>query len=194
MVTTNQEVMERFVLDDFILAMCSGKVPASLVRLLESLETAVGRDIFKIAYAIGALQPLSAIRPDVGELVMVFDKTVPVPAATTVDGKVVPGQAKLIRICAPQGKSLVVETLRALPVNMASVDNGSLLFKRANVFGFSEGFCPPGEPADGDDLGTYQNVEHFLLRPESGFDLYAENFDTANQGLVHVTARMWTAC
>lgn len=190
---TNQEI-ERFVLDDFILAMCAGKVPAALVRLFDSLETPVGRDIFKIAYAVGALEPLSATRPSVGELVMVFDKTVTVPAATIVDGKTVPGQAKLIRICAPQGKSLVVETLRALPVNQTAVDSGSLLFKRVNVFGFSEGFCPAGEPADGDDQGTFQNIEHLLLRPESGFDLYAENFDPASAGLVHVTARMWTAC
>ncbi len=190
----------RLGMDDFIVALCNGKVPYSLVQLLESLETAVGRDIFRMAYAIGALEPLANVRPPIGELVMVFDKTVTIPKATatgtvgTPSYVLTPGEAKLVRFCAPMGKALVIETLRALPVDLVAVQSGSLKFKRVNVAGFSEGFCPPGEPADGDDLGTFQNVEHILLRPESGFDLFGENFDTTATAMVHVTARMWTAC
>jgi hypothetical protein len=190
----------RFTLDDFIVARCNGKIPKSLVQLFDSLQTEVGRDIFRMASAIGALEPLASVRPEIGEFAMVFDKTVTIARATTTGTvgtgsyKVIPGEAKLIRICAPMGKALVIETLRALPVNLTAVQSGSLKFKRVNVAGFSEGFCPPGEPADGDDEGTYQNLEHILLRPESGFDLYAENFDTTAEAMVHVSARMWTAC
>lgn len=195
---TETENIIRFTLDEFIFARCQGKTPAALVRLFESLETAVGRDIFKMAYAIGALEPLAALRPEIGELVMVFDKTVTVPRATSVTTNgvtvITPTEAKLIRICAPMGKALVIETLRALPVNLAAVQSGTLTFKRVNAVGFSEGFCPPGEPADGDDEGTFQNVEHILLRPEAGFDLFAKNSDPTSDALVHVTARMWTAC
>lgn len=184
----------KFSAEEFAIALCQGKLPGVLATLFDSLETAVGRDVFKIAYAIGALEPLSTHRPDATEIVMVFDKTVTVPAATVVAGKVVPGEAKLIRICAPVGKSLMVDKLRALPVNQTAVDSGSLTFKRLSLTGFSDGFCPAGEPANGDDNGTFQNIEHILLRPEAGFDLYATNVDTTSSALVHVHAKMWAAC
>lgn len=182
-------------LADYIAAVCKGKMPASWLAVGGLEPSQFLKDLVCFASAIGALEPLSAIRPAATELVTVFDKTVEVPPATVnAAGAIVPAEAKLIQICAPMGKALVVDKLRGLPANLTATESGDIVFKRLAVFGFSEGFCPPGEPADGDDLGTFQNVEHVILRPEAGFDVHARNHDPFSPALFHIHARMWTAC
>lgn len=182
-------------LSEWIQAACKGKVPESYLHLGDGEPTQILKDLICFASAIGALEPLQAIRPSAIQLVTVFDKTVEVPVATLdAAGKVVPSEEKLIQICAPMSQALVVDRLRALPANLTATQNGDIVFKRLAVMGFSEGFCPPGEPADGDDLGTFQNVEHVILRPEAGFDVHARNFDLFSTALFHIHARMWAAC
>lgn len=182
-------------LADYIAAVCKGFMPASWLAVGGNEPSQFLKDLVCFASAIGGLEPLSAIRPAATELVTVFDKTVEIPPATVAaDGKIVPAEAKLIQICAPMGKSLVVDKLRALPANLTATESGDVVFKRMAVFGFSEGFCPPGEPADGDDLGTFQNVEHIILRPEAGFDVHGRNHDPFSPALIHIHARMWAAC
>lgn len=181
-------------LNDWLMAICKGVMPQSWLQVGGGRPSDFLKDLVCFASALGALEPLSALRPAANELVMVFDKTYEIPPATMVDGKLVPGEAKLIRICAGMGKALVVDKLRALPANLTAVQSGSIIFKKLAVFGFSEGFCPAGEPGDQDELGTYQNIEHIIFRPESGFDLYGRNFDLFSTALIHVHARMWAAC
>lgn len=181
---------------EYLIACCqkSGP-PPTLLGALASLGTQVGRDIFCIASALGALEPLATLRPGACDIVTVFDKTVEVPpAAIDAKGNITPSERKLIQICAPMGLALVVDTLRALPANLTAALAGSLTFKRLAVSSFSEGFCPPGEPADGDDMGTFQNIEHVLLRPESGFDVHAKNENPYSPALFHIHARMWATC
>lgn len=153
------------------------------------------KDLLCVLGVVGGLEPLSASRPGATDLVTVFDKTVEVPVATlAADGvTIIPSEKKLIQICAGQ-KALVVDRLRALPANLTATQSGNIVFKRMAVMGFSEGFCPPGEPADGDDLGTFQNIEHVILPPEGGFDVHARNFDLFSKALFTIHARMWSTC
>lgn len=174
---------------------CRGGAPSSFNNLANPNASQFLKDLICFAATIGALEPLTTMRPGACDLVTVFDKWVEVPPATlNAAGQIVPGEAKLIQICAPMGQALVVDKLRALPANLTAMQSGDIVFKRLAVFGFSEGFCPPGEPADGDDLGTYQNIEHVLLSPESGFDVHGRNFDLFSTALIHIHARMWATC
>jgi len=175
---------------------CKGGAPLAFEKVLSSANASQFlKDIVCFASLIGALEPLTTVRPGACDLVTVFDKTVEIPPATlNASGQVVPGEVKLIQICAPMGQSLVVEYLRGLPANLTATQSGDIVFKRLAVFGFSEGFCPPGEPADGDDLGTFQNIEHVLLSPESGFDVHGRNFNLFSPALIHIHARMWATC
>jgi len=183
------------VADYLAACKCKGGAPTAFQHLGNGEPSQFLKDLVCLFSTIGALEPLSARWPGACDLVTVFDKTVEIPPATLNSlGQLVPGEKKLIQICAPMGQALVVEKLRARPVNLTAVQKGDIVFKRLAVFGFSEGFCPPGEPADGDDLGTFQNIENVLLSPESGFDVHARNSDLYSPGLIHIYARMWATC
>lgn len=159
------------------------------------------RAVLEILSTLHLLEPASAWRPGACDIVNVFDKVVSVPPATVTPQAgeglpplVKPGEAKLIRFCAPMGQAQVIEILRALPLNRTAYESGSLIFKRLSVTGFSEGFCNAGEPGDGGDEGTFQNVEHVILCPGAGFDLYARNFARCSTALFKIEARVWSTC
>lgn len=183
-------------LGDYVCDVHRG-IPLTLDRLVQGkgAQSEFLKDILCVLGLVGGLEPISATRPGATDLVTVFDKTVEVPVATlAVDGvTVVPSEKKLIQICAGQ-RPLVVDRLRALPANLTAAQKGNIAFKRMAVMGFSEGFCPPGEPADGDDMGTFQNIEHVILRPEAGFDVHARNYDLFSVALFTIHARMWSTC
>lgn len=153
------------------------------------------KEILCAMAAVGALEPLTATRPSATDLVTVFDKVVDVPVATlAADGEtVVPTERVLIRICAGQ-QSLVIDRLRALAANLTAAQSGSIKYKRVAVSGFSEGYCPPGEPGVGEEEGTFQNIEHAILCPEAGFDVYGVNHDLFSNALFSIHARMWSTC
>lgn len=153
------------------------------------------KDLLCAMAAVGALEPLTSTRPSVTDIVTVYDRTVEIPVATLdADGvTVIPGEVKLIEICAGQ-QSLVIDRLRALPANLTSSQSGVVRFKRLAVMGFSDGFCPPGEPGDGNQEGTFQNVEHVILCPGAGFDVWGQNFDLFSKGLISIHGRMWSTC
>lgn len=182
-------------LTEYLCTVCKGQPSQTLLNLGNGAPSQYMKDLICLMSTVGALQPLSAIRPDACEIAFTYDKTVEVgPATVNAQGQVVPTTKVLMRVCAPMGKALVIDKLRALPANLTAVESGTVLYKKTAVFGFSEGFCPPGEPGDGDDLGTFNNVEHVLLRPESGFDVYAQNSDPFSNALIHIFAKMWGAC
>lgn len=153
------------------------------------------QDIVSLLCGLGAFEPLGATRPGACDPRMVFDKTVEVePATIDAAGKIIPSTAKLVVFCAPAHRSLVVDHLRGLPANLTASENGEVFFKQNQVFGFSDGWCPPGEPNDGDSNGTYNNVEHIVLCPKGGFGLYARNFDPFSPALFHISAEVWSTC
>ena len=153
------------------------------------------QNVVSVLCALGYFEPAGLTRPTGCDLRMIYDKTVEVPPATLdANGKVVPSEAKLVRFCAPSHRSLVVDKLRALPANLTATESGEVFSKTQQVMGFSEGFCPAGEPGDGDDLGTFQMAEHVVLCPEAGFDLHARNHDPFSPALFHVFAESWATC
>lgn len=186
---------EKFSAVKFFRETCQGSVPEALSKLWADMGTEQGKDLFCIANGIGALEPLSYTRPAATELVQVYQKTVTVaPATLNPDGTVKPTDGLLIHLCAPEGKVLVVETLRALPSDLTAVQSGSVVFKRLAVIGFSEGFCPAGEPGAGEDEGTFQNIEHVVLPATAGYDLYGRNSNPYSSATFTVTGKMWESC
>lgn len=182
--------------EEFYRALCSGTLPKGLQNLFKDLETPVGVDLFDIANSIGALEPLAFLRPSAGDIVEVYDKSVTVdPATFAPDGvTVIPTDRKLIEICCPDEKILVVKTLRGAAADLTASEFGEILMKRMAVMGFSEGFCPAGEPGDGDDFGTIQNIEHVILVPKAGFDVTARNHSPYGPATFSIHAEMWTTC
>ena len=190
------EVYRKFSAEEFFRELCGGKIPTDLFGLQKFLRTDVGLDFFSLLNAIGAMEPLSYTRPGAAEPKQIYDKTVTVPPATlAADGiTVVPSDGCLIKLCAPEGKVLVVDKLRLEPVDLTAVQFGTVVYKRLAVVGFSEGFCKAGEPGDGDDEGTFQNVEHLILPGKSGFDLYGRNSNPYSPASFWVHAEMWESC
>jgi hypothetical protein len=185
----------KFSAEEYFRSICGGNIPPGLIKLFQSLESQAGQEIFCMANAIGGLEPLSFTRPGAGELVQVYDKMITVPAATIdTNGKIVPRDGKLIQICAPEGKVLVIRTLRARAEDLTAAQSGNIAMKRLAVVGFSEGFCPAGEPADGDDLGTFQNIEHVLLPSKAGFDVYGRNNSPFGPATFSIHGEMWETC
>lgn len=178
-------------LGEFLKLCRSGQcLPDQLATQVESIG-----DFAALIAKFGYLDPLSAIRPGACEMVIKFDKTVEVPPATIdAGGKVIPSQAKLIKICASMHQSLVVEELQAQPSNLTATESGEVIFPRNNVFGFSEAFCLPYEPGDGNGLGTFSNVEHIVLCPGAGFDVYARNHSPFSPALFNIHFRGWATC
>ena len=152
------------------------------------------QDVVGLLCGLGAFEPLSASRPGACDPRMVFDKTIEIPPATIVDGKLVPGTKKLVMFCAPRHRSLVVNVLRGLPANLTAAEDGEVFFKQNQVFGFSEGWCPPGEAEGEETNGTYGNVEHIVLCPGGGFGLNARNKSTLSPALFNIAAEAWSTC
>jgi hypothetical protein len=121
---------------------------------------------------------------------------VEIPPATVVDGEVVPATAVLIKICAPTHRTLVVDFLEGIAANLTAWESGELFSKSMQVPGFSEMFCPPGEPGPGSptDEGVFSNIRRVVLCPKAGFDLSARNHSTTSSALFHVKATMWATC
>lgn len=155
------------------------------------------KDVIAILCGIGALEPLGATRPGACDIVTQFDKTIELPPATIgSDGKVIPSTAVLIRICAPSHRSLVVHELLVLPSNLTAEMSGEIFSKSMSVMGFSEAFCPPGEPGPGQstNIGVFYNIRRIVLCPGAGFDVSAKNHDPFSPALFHVKAIMWSTC
>lgn len=185
---------EKFSAEQFFRTLCVGEVPSDLQRLYSELS-ANGKDLFCIANAVGALEPLSYTRPGAGEIVQVYDKAKTAPAATIdANGKITPADVKLISLCAPEGKVLVIKILRATAADLTASNDGEIVMKRLAVIGFSEGLCKAGEPGDGDGFGTFQNIEHVILTPKAGFDLYGRNHNPYSPATFQVHGEMWESC
>jgi hypothetical protein len=182
----------RIPLEEWIRSCRSGK---RLPQFLLLEETEWGKAISCALQLVGAAEPLTATRPDACTIKNIFDKTIVVPPATIDDdGKIVPRDGLLIKICAPMGQALVVDKLRVLPANLTAKEKGEVAFKKQAVFGFSDGFCNAGEPGPGSPRGTFQNYEHVVLCPQSGFDVWGRNYDPYSSASFDVHAEMWTAC
>ncbi len=183
----------KITLESYLKA-CFGRGPLPAAPWAQGDQPITTQDVVSILCALGWFEPAAADRPGACDVVTIFDKTVEVPAATIVDGEVVPAEKKLVSFCAPLDKAQVVKIARVTPANLTASDSGEAFYKALQVMGFSEGFCPPGEPASGDKEGTFNTIENILLCPGSTFDISARNFDPFSPALFHAFIRAWGTC
>jgi hypothetical protein len=160
-------------------------------------EYTTPQDIVGILCALGNFEPAGAHRPGICDIVTSFDDMVEVPpAAIDADGNITPSTKVLVKICAPTHRSLVVDFLEGIAINLTAWESGEVFSKALQVPGFSEMFCPPGEPGPGSptDLGVFSNIRRIVLCPSAGFDLSARNHDPFSPASFHVKAVMWSTC
>lgn len=160
-------------------------------------EFTTPQDIVGILCALGNFEPAGAHRPGACDIVTSFDDLVEVPpAAINAEGLIVPSTKVLIKICAPAHRSLVVDFLEGIAANLTAWESGEIFSKAMQVHGFSEMFCPPGEPGPGSpsDQGVFSNIRRIVLCPGAGFDLSARNHDPYSPASFHVKAVMWSTC
>lgn len=189
-------LIEKFSAEAYFRDLCQGKDPAVLAKLLASLETPEGRDIFAMAYAIGALEPLAFIRPGPHDLEEIYRKTATAgPATLAPDGvTVTPTDVMLGRFCAPEGKILVLKELEVSPSDLTATQSGLVVYKRIAALSFSEGFCFSGEAGDGDEGGTFQSVQNLILPAMGGIDVYGRNLNLFSPATFTIRARYWATC
>lgn len=175
---------------------CFGKGSLPAFPWAQADRPVTTQDIVSMLCALGLFEPASATRPGACDIVTIFDKIVFVPAATinATTGEVIPAEKELVKFCAPADKAQVVKFARVTPANLTASESGEAFSKVMQVMGFSENFCPPGEPSSGQDIGTFQTVEHVILCPEAGFDLHARNHDPFSPASFHVFVEAWGAC
>jgi len=182
---------------DYVRACMGGKGWEALVAPWAFTDRPLStQDLVSILCAIGWFEPRGLTEPRACDIVTSFDDMVELPPATTVDGEVVPSTGVLIKICAPNHRTLVVDFLEGIAANLTAWESGELFSKAMSVPGFSEMFCPPGEPGPGSptDEGVFSNIRRVVLCPKAGFDLSARNHSTTSSALFHVKATMWATC
>lgn len=188
-------IVERFSAEAYFRALCEGGSPKAIQKLLEALESPVGRDIMAMAYAIGALDPLVFTRPGPHDLEEVYQKTMTAPPATIdADGNVKGADVMLGRFCAPEGKILVLKELEVSPSDQTATESGVVVYKRIAALTFSEGFCFSGEAGDGDEGGTFQSVQNLILPGSGGIDVYGRNLNLYSPATFTIRARYWATC
>ena len=189
-------VLEKFSAEAYFRALCGGGSPKSLETLFGSLDSPIGRDIFAMAYAIGALEPLAFIRPGPNDLEEIYRKSATAgPATLAPNGVDVLGTDVLLgRFCAPEGKILVLRELEVSPSDLTATQSGIVVYKRIAALGFSEGFCFSGEAADGEEAGTFQSVQNLILPAMGGIDVYGRNLNLFSPATFTLRARYWATC
>lgn len=166
-------------------------VPAAIKQFEQRSPYAA--DLAAFAELVGALEPLSAVRPEMQEFIGVVEKTFKIAAADidSVTGKVVPREEKALTVCSGVDQSLMIEKMRIAPLNRTARELGNVKYKRVTLGTFGE-MCLPFLPKD--DPATFVSVEHVLLCPKSGFDMFAVNNDPYSEALFLVYFRGWLAC
>lgn len=150
-------------------------------------------DLAAFAELVGALEPRTAERPSACEFIGVVEKTFKVAPASidSETGNVVPRQEKALTVCSSMDQSLMIEKMRVAPLNRTAREFGNVKYKRVTLATFGE-MCLPFLPKD--DPATFVSVEHVLLCPKTGFDVFAENNDPYGEALFLVYFRGWMAC
>lgn len=187
----------------FCMGHAKGVQSPTIPWALKTDPVSIG-DITSLLCALGLFEPAGAHRPGICDIVTSFDDIVEVPPAVlnpnpepnNPDDEIIPSTKVLIKICAPAHRSLVVDFLEGIAANLTAWESGEVFSKALQVSGFSEMFCPPGEPGPGSptDQGVFSNIRRVILAPKAGFDLSARNFDLFSEALFHVKAVVWSTC
>lgn len=181
-------------LADYIKFCCTGKLPAHVQAALRNASAdPYLKALLCHSEILGNLEPAAATRPGVCDPVIYYERQITVPAATTVDGVVVPAEERVISFCAPINRALVIAESRVTAGNaVAAAQPVTMpLYKKVNLGTFGE-WCLPFEPLDA--VGGFANVEHIIVPPGGGFSIYVQNFDTTGPAVYNYKARFWASC
>lgn len=174
---------------------CSGKLPAAIEAARRKSERL--SDLIDYAELLGNLEPACAERPDACEPEIIVTRSITVPATdpdeTNEDGELIPTEERVISVCAPLNKALMVKELEVTPDNATAEDQPHTqpVYKRVNIAGFGE-WCLPFEPMD--QSGLFVSVQNLLVPPKAGFSVYVQNYDGDSPAEYKVRARMWACC
>jgi hypothetical protein len=177
---------------EYIHYCCTGEIPKVWREFIA--EGGFLADLVRFAYSIGALEPVCAIRPGVCDPEIVIDRDITVPVATIgAGGAVTPSEEKVISICAPMNRALVVRELKVTPANLTASTQPKTqpVYKRVNLAGFGE-WCLPFEPHE--SPGLFANVQNIITPPKAGFSVFVQNHSTTSEAVYHVHGRMWACC
>lgn len=183
-------------LADYSRYCCSGKLPKALkVALGEASQDPMLKSILCAAEMLGYLEPASAHRPGVCDPVVTVERdiTVPAPEAPEEGAAVVPTEERIVSICAPLNRALVIDILRVDAANETAAIQPVTqpIFKKVNLGTFGE-WCLPFEPSKA--TGMFSNVEHIIVPPGAGFSVYGQNFIVGSDAVYHLKMKMWAAC
>lgn len=171
---------------------CSGKLPAAVQALKR--KSPLLSDLVDFADLLGYLEPSCASRPSPCDPEIIVTRSISVAHAAVDDnGNPVPTEERMISICAPLQKALMVAELEIQPDNQTAENQPHTqpVYKRVNIAGFGE-WCLPFEPLD--EAGLFVSVQNILVPPKAGFSVYVQNYDTVSPALYKMRARMWACC
>lgn len=180
-------------LSEYIKFCCTGIMPAVVEHV--RTRSAVHDALVCWSDLLGILEPACATRPDACEPELRILRYVDLPPATINEaGQVVPSEERIISICAPMNKALMVAELNVEPENLTAQRQPYTLpiYKRVNIASFPDGFCLPFDPAD--QPGLFVNVQHLMMPAKSGFSAYVKNWDPTSPASFSVRGRMWACC
>lgn len=171
---------------------CTGRLPDA-VEALRRKSQFIG-DLIDVVELLGWLVPAGALYPGPCNPEIKVTRSVEVAAATlNVDGTITPSEERMISICAPMDKALMVRELEITPENQTAENQPFTqpVYKRVNIAGFGE-WCLPFEPLEA--AGQFVNVQNILVPPKAGFSVYVQNYNPTNPALYRMEARMWASC
>jgi hypothetical protein len=171
---------------------CTGRLPDSIEAMRR--KSPIAGDIVDIFELLGWLIPAGTLRPGPCDPEIKVTRSIEVAAATlNEDGTITPSEERVISICAPMNKALMVAELEITPENQTAENQPFTqpVYKRVNIAGFGE-WCLPFEPLEA--AGQFVSVQNILVPPQAGFSAYVQNYNPTNPALYHLKARMWASC
>lgn len=179
-------------LADYARFCCTGRLPPQVEQLKKKSE--VHKAFIEVLELIGKLEPDCVFEPSGCDPEIRVTRSVEVAAATlNADGTITPSEERLISVCAPMNKALMVKELEVLPENDTAEEQPVTqpIYKRVNIAGFGE-WCLPFEPLN--QAGLFVSVQNILVPPEAGFSVYVQNYDTVSPALYKLRSRLWACC
>jgi hypothetical protein len=179
-------------LEEYAHFCCTGKLPASVEALRQ--QSPFAQDLVDLVQLLGWLIPAGTIRPGPCDPEIKVTRSIEVAAATlNADGTITPSEERMISICAPMNKALMVAELEVTPDNQAAENQPFTqpVYKRVNIAGFGE-WCLPFEPLEA--IGQFVSVQNILVPPKAGFSVFVQNYNPTNPALYRLKGRMWASC
>lgn len=149
------------------------------------------RDLLCLLDGIGALEPLSGIRPGVNQAVTRTRVPVSVPRATLNDeGQIDPGKYLAFWTCPPKGRIGIAAKVDVIPGNTIATDHGGVFYRKLAQNSLKD-LCKDWNFPDCGGFVT--TVENIVVMPGSGLSVYLMNYSRFGEALFSVEVETWSA-